>query len=51
MIEGGTTQSFVEAMSRMSSSGMWMGILLIVGGIPVATALIIGLLRNYFARG
>lgn len=51
MIDGGATRSFVEAMSRMSASGTWMGILLIVGGIPVAAALLIGLLRNYFARG
>jgi hypothetical protein len=50
MLDGGGTQSFIEAISRVSASGTWIGILLIVGGIPVAAALIIGLLRNYFAR-
>jgi hypothetical protein len=42
--------SLVEATSRLSSGGILLGVMLVVGGIPVAAVLLIGVLRNFFAR-
>jgi hypothetical protein len=42
--------SLVEALSRISASGILVGISLFVIGIPVAAVLIIAALRNLFAR-
>lgn len=48
--ENAVSQSLVEAVSRLSSGGAFLGVMLVVGGIPVAVAVIIALLNKLFAR-
>jgi len=51
MIEDTVGKSLVEALSRVSANGIFVGITLFVVGIPVAAVLIIAALRNMLARG
>jgi len=50
VIENMGAGSLVEAISSLSSGGIVLGVMLVVGGIPVAAVLLIGMLRNFFAR-
>jgi len=50
MIEHVGAGSLVDAISRLSSGGILLGVVLIFGGIPVAAVLLIGLLRNFLGR-
>ena len=49
MIEEAVTRSLLEALARFSADGALMGLLVVIGGIPIAVAFVIAMLRHLFA--